>query len=63
MAINDRLGAAGTDLSQLPQGALKALGGSGKLVQRELPHKTMIVLWVLWVALRHSTQPLTSPIG
>jgi len=31
MAINDRLGAAGTDLSQLPQGALKALGGSGTL--------------------------------
>jgi hypothetical protein len=31
MAINNRLGAAGTDLSQLPQGALNALGGSGTL--------------------------------
>ena len=31
MATNNRLGAAGTDLSQLPQGALNALGGSGTL--------------------------------
>lgn len=31
MAINNKLGAAGTDLSQLPQGALNALGGSGTL--------------------------------
>ena len=31
MATNNRLGAAGTDMSQLPQGALSALGGSGTL--------------------------------
>jgi hypothetical protein len=31
MATDNTFGAAGTDLSQLPQGALGALGGSGTL--------------------------------